>query len=316
MRIDPAQFRPEAISPEMSAFNSRLKDLMAQEAGQEITPAYLRRRRREGSPWQSPQRRLEVGIDESCPGAAGPIPLRVFVPDRCDAVYLHIHGGGWVFGGADLEDENHWRRAQECSIAVVSVDYRLAPENPYPAAPDDCEAAALWLIENSAERFGTERLLIGGESAGANLSAVTMLRLRDRHGFAGWSGADLMYGAYEFAGGTPSRRIIGRNSLVLRPESMEMMQRGYFRSADRTDPDVSPLRASLHDLPPALFSCGTADPLLDDSLFMHARWIAAGNRAEIAIYPGATHAFDDFGAPPTEASHLRRYEFIRAAIAG
>lgn len=316
MQIDPALFRPAAVSPEMRAFNARLKELMDQEQGKEITPAYLRRRRREGSPWQEAQRRLDAGTDEYCPGPAGPIPLRVFVPDRCEAVYLHIHGGGWVFGGADLEDEHHWRRAQECGVAVVSVEYRLAPEHPYPAAPDDCEAAARWLIENSARRFGTERLLIGGESAGANLSAVTILRLRDRHGYAGWAGADLMYGAYEFAGGTPARRIIGENSLVLRPESMALMQGGYFGSADRTDPDVSPLRASLHDLPPALFSCGTADPLLDDSLFMHARWIAAGNRAEIAIYPGATHAFDEFKAPLAEASHRRRYEFIRGAIAG
>ncbi len=316
MQIDPALFRPEAVSPEMRAFNARLKELMDQEQGKEITPAYLRRRRREGSPWQEAQRRLDVGTDEHCPGPAGPIPLRVFVPDRCNAVYLHIHGGGWVFGGADLEDEHHWRRAQECGVAVVSVEYRLAPEHPYPAAPDDCEAAARWLIENSAARFGTERLLIGGESAGANLSAVTILRLRDRHGYTGFAGADLMYGAYEFAGGTPARRIIGENSLVLRPESMALMQGGYFGSTDRTDPDVSPLRASLHDLPPALFSCGTADPLLDDSLFMHARWIAAGNRAEIAIYPGATHAFDEFKAPLAESSHRRRYQFIRGAIAG
>ena len=315
MQIDPALFRPEAISPEVHEFNARLRDLMDQESGTEITPEYLRRRRREGSPWQRPQKRLDVAIDDRCPGPAGPVPLRVFVPDRCDGVYLHIHGGGWVFGGADLEDESHWRRAQACNVAVVSVEYRLAPEHPYPAAPDDCEAAALWLVRNSASRFGTDRLLIGGESAGANLSAVTILRLRDRHGFAGWAGADLMYGAYEFAGGTPSRRIIGKSSLVLRPESMELMQGGYFRSADRTDPDVSPLRASLHDLPPALFGCGTADPLLDDNLFMYARWVAAGNRAELAIYPGATHAFDDFKAPQTESSHLRRFEFICGAIA-
>ena len=316
MQFDPAVFRPEAISPEMEAFNARLGQLMAQEAGQQITPEYLRRRRREGSPWQEPQKRLDAGIDDSCPGPAGPIPLRIFVPERCEAVYLHFHGGGWVFGGADLEDESHWRRAQECNVAVVSVEYRLAPEHPYPAAPDDCEAAALWLIEHAAARFGTDRLLVGGESAGANLSAVTILRLRDRHGYAAWAGADLMYGAYEFAGGTPARRIIGRDSLVLRPESMDLMQRGYFGDADRTDPDVSPLRASLDGLPPALFSCGTADPLLDDTLFMHARWMAAGNRAELAIYPGATHAFDDFKAPPTESSHQRRYEFIRGAIAG
>jgi acetyl esterase/lipase len=316
MQIDPALFRPDAIRPELRAFNARLKELMAQPAGEPISPAHLRRRRREGSPWQQPQQRLDFGVDDRIPGPAGPVPVRIFVPDRCDAVYLHIHGCGWVFGGADLEDESHWRRARECNVAVVSVEYRLAPEHPYPAAPDDCEAVALWLIENSAERFGTNRLLIGGESAGANLSAVTILRLRDRHGFTGFSGADLMYGAYEFAGGTPSRRIIGRDSLVLRPESMDLMQGGYFGSADRTDPDVSPLRASLHDLPPALFGCGTADPLLDDSLFMCARWVAAGNRAEIAIYPGATHAFDDFKAPLTETSHLRRYAFIRSTIAG
>ncbi len=314
MRIDPALFRPAAISAEMRAFNARLGELMTQETVEEITPEFLRRRRREGSPWQTPQRRLDVGIDDSCPGPRGRVRLRIFVPDRCLGVYLHIHGGGWVFGGSDLEDESHWRRAQECGVAVVSVEYRLAPEHPYPAAPDDCEAAAGWLIQNAAERFGTDRILIGGESAGGNLSAVTLLRMRDKHGFTGWSGVDLVYGAYEFAGGTPARRIVGRNSLVLRPESMDLMQQSYFGSVDRTDPDVSPLRASLHDMPPALFSCGTADPLIDDTLFMHARWVAAGNQADIAIYPGATHAFDDFKAPPTESSHQRRYEFIRSVL--
>ena len=315
MGIDPALFRPEAISAEMRAFNARLGELMAQDPGEEITPEYMRRRRREGSPWQIPQRRLDVGIDDSCPGPDGPVPLRIFVPERCEGVYLHIHGGGWVFGGADLEDESHWRRAQECNVAVVSVEYRLAPEHPYPAAPDDCEAAAIWLVENASKRFGSDRLLIGGESAGGNLSAVTLLRMRDKHGFTGWSGADLMYGAYEFAGGTPAREIVGRNSLVLRAETMERTLRSYFGSVDLTDPDVSPLRACLHDMPPALFSCGTADPLIDDTLFMHARWIAAGIRAKIAIYAGATHAFDDFKAPPTESSHQRRFEFIRSVLA-
>ena len=315
MGIDPALFRPEAISAEMRAFNARLGELMAQDPGEEITPEYLRWRRREGSPWQAPQRRLDIGIDDNCPGPDGPVPLRIFVPDRCEGVYLHIHGGGWTFGGADLEDESHWRRAQECNVAVVSVEYRLAPEHPYPAAPDDCEAAAIWLVENASKRFGSDRLLIGGESAGGNLSAVTLLRMRDKHGFTGWSGADLMYGAYEFAGGTPAREIVGRNSLVLRAETMERTLRSYFGSVDLTDPDVSPLRAYLHDMPPALFSCGTADPLIDDTLFMHARWIAAGIRAKIAIYAGATHAFDDFKAPPTESSHQRRFEFIRSVLA-
>ena len=243
-------------------------------------------------------------------------PLRIFVPDRCDGVYLHIHGGGFVFGASDLQDENLWRLAQACNVAVVSVEYRLAPENPYPAGPDDCEAAAVWLVANASDRFGTERLFIGGESAGGNLAAVTILRMRDRHQYMGWVGADLVYGAFEFGGGCPARKIIGRTSLVIGKDSMGRVESQYIGDADPTDPYISPLRASLDGLPPALFSCGTSDPLLDDTLFRHAPSIAAGNSAEIAIYPGATHAFDEFDAPLAESCFQRRHAFVRDRLSG
>jgi acetyl esterase/lipase len=101
-------------------------------------------------------------------------------------VYLHIHGGGFMLGRAYQYDEMMAAIAGACQVATVSVDYRLAPEDPYPAGPDDCETAAVWLAENAASEFGTDRLIIGGESAGANLSAVTLLRMRDRHGFSGF----------------------------------------------------------------------------------------------------------------------------------
>jgi acetyl esterase/lipase len=96
--------------------------------------------------------------------------------------------------------------ATRAHLAVASVDYRLAPEHPFPAGPDDCEAAACWLVEHAQREFGTSRLLIGGESAGGHLSALTLLRMRDRHGAAdAFCGANLVFGAFDL-GMTPSQR--------------------------------------------------------------------------------------------------------------
>ena len=106
-------------------------------------------------------------------------------------------------GGADLQDKRLEDIALACDMVVVSVDYRLAPEHPYPAAPDDAEATALWLAKAGMSEFGTDRLIIGGESAGAHLSAVTILRMRDKHGYTSFKGANLLYGAYDVTS-TPS----------------------------------------------------------------------------------------------------------------
>src|SRR5207248_2643793 len=99
--------------------------------------------------------------------------------------------------------------ADSCNVAVVSVDYRLAPEHPYPAGPDDCEAAACWLIEHASEEFGSDRLLIGGESAGAHLAAVTLVRMKNKHDAVDrFLGANLVFGAYDLSR-TPSQRGVG-----------------------------------------------------------------------------------------------------------
>jgi acetyl esterase len=104
---------------------------------------------------------------------------------------------------------------EKAGLACVSVEYRLAPENPYPAPPDDCESAALWLAKNAKAEFGSDVLAIGGESAGATLAAVTLLRMRDRHGFTGFRAANLVYGAYDLSM-TPSQKQFGNERLVLR----------------------------------------------------------------------------------------------------
>src|SRR5438067_1479398 len=91
---------------------------------------------------------------------SGPLEMRLLVPERVKGVYLYIHGGAWISGGRDLADEILWPRAQRAEVAVVSIDYRLAPEARWPAAGDDCEAAALWVANRATTEFGTDRIVI------------------------------------------------------------------------------------------------------------------------------------------------------------
>ena len=250
----------------------------------------------------------------------GGVPVRIFVPEspaRPKGVYLHIHGGGFAIGEARMNDVSNALIARGLGVAVVSVDYRLAPEHPYPAGPDDCETVARWLVETSETEFGTTRLLIGGESAGGGLSATTLLRVRDRIGAIDrFVAANLVYGVYDLSG-TPSSRNASDDSLVLRKSDMDSFGRLYLGDEDyekRFSPDVSPLYADLAGLPPALFTVGGLDPLLDDSLFMSARWQAAGSEAELAYYPECPHGFDMFPTKAGTAAHQRELDFLASHL--
>jgi acetyl esterase/lipase len=234
----------------------------------------------------------QMAVDREIPGPAGPMRLRTFVPDQVDAVLLHIHGGGFVTGSPEMTDLLHEALSKELNLAFASVDYRLAPEHPYPAGPDDCEAAALWLLEHAEREFGSARLLIGGESAGAHLAACTLLRLRDRHDAADrFAGANLVFGWYDL-GGTPSQLGSPERPDVLTVELLRYFAELFTpgRSVEeRRDPDISPLYADLHGLPPALFTVGADDHLVDDTMLMAARWQLAGNDAELLVYPETPH---------------------------
>jgi len=237
--------------------------------------------------------RSENGVDREIAGPAGPLRLRTFVPEQVDAVFLHVHGGGFIAGSPEMTDLLHEALSTELNLAFVSVDYRLAPEHPYPAAPDDCEAAAVWLLEHAASEFGASRLLIGGESAGAHLAACTLLRMRDRHdAIDHFLGANLVFGIYDL-GRTPSQRGVRPRPDILSVEQIEFVAEQFtpgMSAEDRRDPDISPLYADLHNLPPALFTVGTDDHLVDDTLFMAARWQLAGNSTELLVYPEGPHA--------------------------
>jgi acetyl esterase/lipase len=200
-------------------------------------------------------------------------------------VYLEIHGGGFYMGWAARSDYRNRLLADAAGIAVVSVDYRLAPENPWPAAPDDCETAALWLLEEAEDRFGTARLAIGGGSAGANLAMTTLLRLRDKGLVDRFVGAALQFGAFDLSLQTPAARKFAG----------EYYLQAYVGGVlDRTNPDISPLFGDLHDLPPALITVGTLDPVLEDSLLMAMRLAAAGSEVDLRLYPESPHGFLGF----------------------
>jgi acetyl esterase len=309
--LNPSVFDPQAVDPKTAKFNKKLEELLAtMPRAYSRTPQEVREDRESGKSWMGPIRRLDEGQDRVVRGLGREVPVRVFVPDEVHGVYLHMHGGGFVLCHPDHFDEALAATAKNCKVAVVSVDYRLAPEHPYPAAADDCETVAVWMTENAKSEFGTERLVIGGESAGANLSVVTLLRMRDRHGFTGFLGANLVYGCFDISM-TPSQRNWGERELIISTRTIEWFNDHYVPQKEkRTEPDVSPLYADLSNLPPALFTVGTLDPLLDDSLFMHVRWLAAGNPSELAVYPGGTHVFNMFPTKIAREANKKILHFI------
>jgi len=314
--LDPKLFRPEAISPQILAANEEFRKLLSAAPDWWVigAPAFRAAAASGQGPFPVPEkspRGRTIQID----GKGGHrISLRVIAPENAKGIYLHFHGGGLVLGSAEAQDMMLERVAQSTGMAGVSVEYRLAPENPYPAAWDDGESAALWLIKNGKSEFGSDVLTIGGESAGATLSAATLLRMRDRHGYTGFRAANLAYGVFD-SSMTPSQIRSADRGILVGKLSIQKFCEAYLpKGVDPRNPDVSALYADLKNMPQAIFTIGTIDPLLDDTLFMYSRWIAAGNEAELAVYPGAPHAFNIFPLPQGPEANARIDAFLKRAV--
>jgi acetyl esterase/lipase len=305
---------------EARAFNAQLENLIASVPSVHTVPAQVTRKaRREGTGIFPAPVFLDEAVDIEVPGRSGPIKVRVIRPDqKPTGIYLHIHGGGWTLGGHDMQDVLLKQLANDTGLVAASIAYRLAPENPYPAGPDDCEDAVLHLLEDGPRLLDAPgRFAIGGESAGAHLSVVTLLRLRDRHAIKNRiAAANLVFGAYDL-NGTPSQLLWGDRNLVLSRPIVKWFVDNFLPGMpfeQRRDPDISPLYGILSDMPEALFSVGTMDCLIDDSLFMAERWRVAGNVADVVIYPEGVHGFTAYPTGLARKGNSRQFEFLRDAI--
>ena len=305
---------------EARAFNTQLEALIAtQPPVNTMPPDVSRQARREGKGVFPAPIFLEEARDVEIAGRGGPIKVRVIRPDQKPAgIYLHVHGGGWTLGAHDMQDAALKVLANETGLCAASIGYRLAPEHPYPAGPDDCEDAVVHFLEHGARQLDAPpQFAIGGESAGAHLAVVTLLRLRDRHRVGDRiAAANLVFGAYDL-NGTPSQILWGDRNLVLSTPIIRWFGNNFLPGVgfeQRRHPDISPLYARLNDMPPALFTVGTMDSLIDDSLFMVERWRAAGNRADIAVYPEGVHGFNAYPTGLARKANARQFEFLRSIL--
>jgi acetyl esterase/lipase len=246
-------------------------------------------------------------VPEAEERAFGDVPCRVLRPDGdARAVYLHFHGGGMVSGSAGTMDIPNQMMAREHNIAVVSVEYRKAPEFSWPAGPDDGLAVARQLLATGAAEFGSDRLLIGGESSGGYLAAAVALRVRDELGAIDRvDGCNIVFGILDF-GRSPSQRGMRPSDEfdVLSVDTIELITDCYLpgRSDDeRRAPEISPAYADLRGLPPCFVSVGTCDHLLDDSLLFATRAAAAGVAVDLFVLPEMPHAFQAFDCGITRA---------------
>jgi acetyl esterase len=233
--------------------------------------------------------------DLEAPGPGGPIPVRLFRPLADDTgplpLVAYLHGGGWVVGTIDAFDPLCRALANASGALIASIGYRLAPEHPFPAGPEDARAAVRWLAAGAAE-LGADpgRMGIAGDSAGGNLAAVTARRLRDE-GDSPLRFQALVYPACDSALDTPSYRG-GGTGFGLSAESMKRYWELYLDGADGRHPDASPLQApDLAGLPPAFVLTARHDVLRDEGEAYARALEAAGVPVTLSRYDGAVHGF-------------------------
>lgn len=246
--------------------------------------------------WAEQSQDQSVRVDEHfIPSCGGKLRLLVYRmkarPQRARPCLLNIHGGAFVMGAPEMDDGENRRWARELDAVIVSPDYRLAPEHPFPAAHDDCHAALRWIVAQS-NSLGVDprRIAIAGKSAGGGIAAGLALRLRDE-GDVKLVHQHLVYPMID------DRPVVdpepGLGAFVIGPEDVRLCWRAYLGSRDQVSPYAAPARAkNLEGLPPTFISVGDLD-LFRDADIAYARELeAAGVVTDLRVYRGAYHGFD------------------------
>jgi len=280
----------------------KVLDLLRLQGPLPLDAREMRRLSRESlPPLERERQQVEAVSDMSCPGSAHAIPLRVYRPRRADSLgtvpplLVYFHGGGHTIGSLDGYDGLCCMLARASGCVVVSVDYRLAPEHPFPAAPQDCWAATAWIAAHAGELGGdASRVVVAGDSAGGNLAAVVALMARDR-GSPRLAAQVLIYPVTDLLGDTPSRQRNAEGYLLTR-EMIDWFHSQYLsQPEDGLHPHAAPLRADNHSgLPPALVITVEFDPLLDEGEAYVQRLAAAGVPVRHVRFDATVHGFLNF----------------------
>jgi acetyl esterase/lipase len=255
--------------------------------------------------------------DRVIPGPGGDLKLRIYRSGAGAALplLLFMHGGGFVVGNLDSHDEMARVLTAQTGCVTLSVDYRLAPENPFPAAPDDCYAALKWAAAHARE-LGADpgRIAVIGDSAGGNLAAVMALRARDEAGPA-LRGQVLIYPAVDLTATLlPSP---DGDYYILTPQDGEFFYRSYLRGeSDGQNPYASPgFAQTLRELPPALVITAEFDPLCPQGEAFARKLQQAGVDAELSRYSGAIHGFASFPGPLGRQALRQAADWLKPRLA-
>ncbi|KAK9326888.1 Alpha/Beta hydrolase protein [Lipomyces starkeyi] len=256
---------------------------------------------------------LDIKIPSREPGRDIPCRLLYPVNRRTEeerrgikGILLHIHGGGFVLGDERSFDFLLERHAEAADLAVISIGYRLAPEYPFPMPSNDCFDVADYLVLNAEKEYGAPVKFICGESAGATLVLLTIYDLLETHLDFAFSGVILNYGCYDLTQLPASRNFT--KPLLINNEIMNHFYNNYLPShtlEQRKDPSVSAYYKDIQKfrgrLPKSLFTIGTEDPLLDDTINMSVKWMMTGGDVVVKVYTGAPHGFNQFAGVLDEA---------------
>jgi acetyl esterase len=282
-----------ALDPQAAAFLEQIKAIGGPQL-HELPVPLAREAMKAMATLQAPGEPVANVANRTLPGPTGEIPVRIYTPAGTPPfpVLVYFHGGGWVIGDLETHDATCRTLANAVGCIVVSVDYHLAPEDKFPAAPEDCYAATQWVARNSGTIGGdAQRMAVGGDSAGGNLAAVVSQMARDR------GGPPLVFQllVYPVTDASCDTRSYVDNAegYLLTRDAMRWFWGHYTRtSADKENAYASPLRAgSLAGLPPALVVTAEYDPLRDEGEAYAERLRAAGVPTKLARYDGMIHGF-------------------------
>ncbi len=276
-----------------------------------LTPAELRivyEKQRLG--FLPPKPEVAAATDLFIPGDGGPIPARFYRARQDGApcpLLVYFHGGGFMLGSLDLYDTTCRRLALGGDCAVLSVDYRLAPEHVFPAAVLDAYAATKWAAANAGQlKIDPARIAVGGDSAGGNLAAVVAQMAQDSSEFS----VALQVLIYPMTDQSREYPSYARNEsgFMLTRRALHWFMDNYLPNhADRLDPRASPmLRPSLAGLPPALIIGAEFDPLVDENEAYAERLAAAGVATQYVFFPGMLHPFFTLGGIIDDARRAER----------